>query len=510
MGTHDKGKENPWKIKAVERSELLKSLKKELSRQWARADKWRSKSLEQAAEIKSLTLQVNALSQNSPASTAHSLSKDVAIPGHKFNLSVMFLSVILYKYGLSFRGVSSVWAYLSFFFGVRFEQPSYGIVRVWVLKMGLFLLQNGGKSVSKSGDKWALIVDESYSLGKSSLLLVLAVPLSRLKKGHTVTMHDVQPVAIRSAETWKSDAIAVVLAEVAQKIEGTIEYVVSDRGPNLIGAYKLRTLPHVPDWAHYSANILEKCYGEQDDFKLFNTQMGVFKKKRKQSKYSQYSPPNLSVKIRFMNYIPFLEWANILLKNFKSVPIELVNELQFLQDISPFIAEMTDLFFTAKQIGVLLKTEGICSMTKTKVERIKEDLIKKYPDNPTICFFTKAIDEYFEVTMPIYSKYAQKEEKITPVFNTVIASSEIIESIFGKFKNRCLKDPKRGFSANALIIPLFCRDISPFDVFKAMVNISIKELEIWEEKNLTKKGYKSFRNLFNKQDKKRGNFKNAA
>lgn len=513
MGISNKGSENPWKIKAVERSLILKSLRKELVRQWERADKWRQKSLEQTAIIKELTLTINSLSSGVTSVCASSCAKDVSLSGYKFPLSVMWLSIILYVQGLSFRGVSDVWIYLSGFFGVKFPAPSYGTVRGWVLKLGLYLLQKGGKSVKKAGDvkeRWVLIVDESYSLGKSRLLVVLAIRLSQLKQGQPLSMRDVEPIEIRSGATWTGDQIAVVLGNATAKIEGTIDYVVSDRGGNLLNAYPKCNLLHVPDWAHYVSNILENIYAENDDFKCFNDKMGKFKKKRKQSQFSQYSPPTLSVKMRFMNYIPFLEWANIMLINFKKIPTELVEELGFLQELKPFIKELTDVFFLGHQIGVLLKKQGICPMTKQKVMEMTAILSKKYAKNPRVKTFVKAIDDYFETTMAIYFKCAKKEETIPPLYKPLIASSEIIESIFGKFKHRSLKDPKRGFSAIALIISLFCWKFSPFDVFKAMNTVSTKDVEKWEEQNLSKKGYKSFRNVFKKKNKKRGTFKKVA
>lgn len=517
MGISNKGSENPWKIKAVERSLVSKSLRKELVRQWERADKWRQKSLDQGAIIKELTLTIHSLSSAPTcvcaSSCASSCAKDVSLSGYKFPLSVMWLSIILYANGLSFRGVGAVWVFLRDFFCVKFPLPSYGSVRVWVLKLGLYLLQKGGKSVKKGrvlGERWALIVDESYSLGKSRLLVVLAIRLSSLKQEQPLSMADVEPIEICSSATWTGDQIAVVLGKAAAKIEGTIDYVVSDRGGNLLNAYPKCQLLHIPDWAHYASNILENIYAENDDFKLFNDKMGTFKKKRKQSQFSQYSPPTLSVKMRFMNYIPFLEWANIMLINFKELPPEIVDELGFLQELKPFIKELTDVFFLGQQIGILLKKKGISPITKQETKDMTALLSKKYAKNIRVMTLIKAIDDYFVTTIDVYVKCAQKQGPISPLCQPIIASSEIIESIFGKFKHRSLKDPKRGFSAIALIIPLFCWKFSPFDVFKAMNTISTKDIEKWEEQNLTKKGYKSFRNVFKKKTKKRGTLSKAA
>jgi hypothetical protein len=527
MGTANKGTENPWKDKAVARSKKIKILNKEIVRHSTRASSWRSKSLEQgkllrsqAQIINSMTLHINELSEElltvGRRDVAQQSGQKIHMRGYKYPLMVIWLCLILYRGGLSLRGTCSVLEFIRDFLGIKFKIPSYGTVRTWVYKQGLYMLKKGGEigDVSKkSGEKWVLIVDESYSLGKSRLLLVLALRLSSLKAGQRITISDCQPIEIRSSETWKGDEVAAVLNDAAEKINGEIAYVVSDRGNNLVNAYQAVGLLHVPDWSHYVANILENIYVQNDDFKLFNELMGKFKKKRKQSIFSDYSPPTLSVKMRFMNYIPFLEWANIMLDNFKNIPFELVAELQFLQKLEPFITEMTDLFYKGDAIGLLLKTNGICPQTQKETMAIKDALLKKYPNNPRVTCFAEGINVYFDTTMPIYTQYVGENENITPIFNKIIASSEVIESIFGKFKHRCLKDPKRGFSAIVLLIPLFCRQFSPFDVFKAMSSISCTELDLWQDKNLTKKGYSSFRNVFKKfqkKVKKGGGFAQAA
>jgi hypothetical protein len=474
-----------------------------LSRQSQRAEKWREKSLLQSEEIRKLNIKVSDLTQNAPKPHAHQLPKDVNLAGFKFNLSIVWLSIILYKGGLSYRAISSMWVFLSGFFGVSFAIPSYGTVRTWVLKHGLYLLKKGGKSLRKGGEKWVFIIDESYSLGKSRLLVILAIRVSSLKSGKALTLSDVHPIEIRSGATWKTEEVAEVLKSAIKKTEGAVQYVVADRGSNIVSACKACGLRNVPDWSHYIANILENIYAKNVDFIEYNDNVGKFKRKRKQSEFSQYSPPNLSVKIRFMNYIPFLEWSNIMLKNFKKLPSELTGELQFLKQHEILIGELTDLFFGGHKIGVILKSNGICQETKGAVMKIKGNILKKHPNNQRVLDFAKGIDEYFDMTMPIYRDCIQKNAKTPPDFNAILASSDIIESIFGKFKHRCLKDPKRGFSAITLLIPLFCWNFSPFDVFKAMKTISIEHLEQWEKKNLSKKGYKSFRNVFKGKNKKR-------
>jgi hypothetical protein len=473
---------------------LLKEMRRELKRQKERAFKWKTESISLRHEIISKDLIIKDLSEGFSSRKGLGTPKDMSIKGTIYPLSVIWLCVSLYHLGISYRKVCAVLVLIGLFTCLQIQVPSHVTVSNWVQRTGLYLLKIGGNLLKKETEKWCFIIDESYSLGKSRLLLILGVRLSCLsiKKGG-LRQEDVVPLVIRSQEHWKTEDVSTALAFAQKKIGGTLSYVVSDQGKNLVSSYKVNKIAHIPDWAHYSANILEKCYSGATDFKLFNDKMGVFKIKKQQSTNSQYVPPMMSVKIRFMNYLPFLDWANIMLINFQKLPELIAIDLHFLQELRPFIGEMTDLFYKANEIGLILKTNGINKKSHSDATEKLNSLKQKYPDNPRVNEFIAGVTQYFELTIPFY--IPEKEES-APNFDGVLASSEIIESIFGKLKHRCSKNPKKGFSSNSLLIPLFCKNFSPFDVYNAINTITMTELEIWKNDNLCNRKISSFRNAF--------------
>jgi hypothetical protein len=417
---------------------------------------------------------------------------------------IIYLSTLLYKSGLSSRGVVEVLGYIGDFMGVKLNKPSYGTVRIWVQKVGLYLLKIGGREGTKD-DKWSIIIDESYTLGKSRLMLVLGINLTRLETGRALKMTDVVPLVIRSRDSWLSEDVSDVLSMALKKVRGKVLYVTSDNGGNLVKAYGQKGISHVPDWSHYSANILENCYKSEADFKFFNEQMGNFKKKRKQSDYGRFTPPSLSMKVRFMNYIPFIEWANLMLKHFKHIPKPILPELQFLKENEKFVLEMTDLFYNANTIGIMLKNKGINQQTQKESIRTLNDLAKKYPDNSRVMKYCEGITSYFDQTIPVFITATS-----SPHFSkALIASSDVIESIFGKLKHRMPNDLKREFSLLTLIIPLFCRKITLSDVYSAMSTISIADLDQWKRANLKSAKVVFFRKAFDRPFKNGGK-KNCA
>ena len=490
---------NNWKDKAITRMKLLKSTKKELKRQKERADKWRVEALVLREQIRNKDLIINKLDSFSGSLVSDSAitptTERLKLKGYKYDIKLISLCINLYKCGLSLRSICSVLCFMGIYLGVKIKIPSYGIISVWVQKSGLHLLKTGAERFKNTAEQWSLIIDESYTLGKSRLLVILAVRLSKLQVGRLKTT-DVVPIVIKSQESWKSEDVTICINQAVLQFKGNIAYVTSDQGTNLVCSCKATNLAHLPDWSHTAANILENIYTKEPDFKEFNEKIGIFKRKRKQSIYTHYSPPNLSVKVRFMNYLPFLEWANIMIKNFKKIPIEIVPELMFLQTLKTSIQEMSELFYMADTIGKILKTEGISKITRTKVTTKIETLTKKYPNNQRVATFIDRINDYFTQTMPIYYDYIKRQDKDAPFFNGLVASSDVIECIFGKVKHRAPKNPKIGFSSSSLLIPLFCQDFSNEDIFDAMNNINCETLELWKTENICSRKYISFKNIF--------------
>jgi len=65
-------------------------------------------------------------------------------------------------------------------------------------------------------------------------------------------------------------------------------------------------------------------------------------------------------------------------------------------------------------------------------------------------------------------------------------SSDIIESLFGKFKHTIEKSPQNDMNHSILIIPLLCGKISEENFSNILNSVSQKELEEWKDKHIGK------------------------
>lgn len=488
--------EKKWKNKATERSKEIKELRKEIVRQKTRAEKWRSEVQYLRKKISDKSIGIKDLSNEKSLDIDIELGEKVGT--YQYKSKVIWLCVSLYKIGLSLRQVSAVIVLLGLFVGKNIKSPCPRTISIWVHKVGLGLLKQGQEAFTNSTEQWSLVIDESFSLGKSRLLVILAIRLSRLQSSR-LRSQDVVPIVVKSQERWQSKDINTCLSNACSEFQGQIAYVTSDCGANLLGTYKEKNLQHVPDWAHYGANLLSNIYEKAEYFLEFNDKMGAFKRKRKQSIYTHYVPPTLSVKVRFMNYIPFLEWATIMMENYEAIPKEIKEELLFLKTLETFIKEVRSLFYAVQDIGHLIKENGINLKTYAMANKKMDILLQEYPRNNNIRFFIKEVEAYFKKTLDIYFDYRDKQDENAPFFDGIIATSEILECLFGKLKHRSDKNPKRGFSANSLLIALFANDFNQYQTIQFISNIDCKSLENWKNDNIENRNYTSFRNVFKKK-----------
>ena len=75
--------------------------------------------------------------------------------------------------------------------------------------------------------------------------------------------------------------------------------------------------------------------------------------------------------------------------------------------------------------------------------------------------------------------YLELESSKVPDGEVLWANSNVIESIFGKYKNFIEKSPIQEISKLILTIPLCTIEITGQFIKNAMENISIKDVELW-------------------------------
>ncbi len=303
---------------------------------------------------------------------------------------------------------------------------------------------------------------------RSGFLAVVAVPESKQNLGRALNYKDLVPVILKSSESWKADEIA---AEIKAHINlDQILYVVSDNGNNLKSSYDKLELKHIEDVGHKFSWIIKEIYEKQTDFEEYTKQLSSMRAKLSMSKYSHIIPPNQRIVSRFMNLTPLFKWGNkmidILEKN--KLSKEEREKVEFVMDKKEFIQQTYGLLLQLNQIQKILKTEGFSIVSINKCRKLLKNNNFEKEQKVQIM-----INHYFEETL-------QKIEK----GKTILCSSDILESCFGKYKSVVKANKTVGITDLCLCISALLGENDFVGTKQAMCKIKTTQIKEWKDKNI--------------------------
>lgn len=381
--------------------------------------------------------------------------------------------------GVSFRSVSKVFIVLNISFNLNLRVPTHATVLSWVKKQGI---ANFRDKAFYDDQKWILIVDESIQFGNKKLLAVLAVPAIKQTLGRALTYKDLVPVILKASESWKASEIE---SEIRSCMDvGQVLYIVSDNGNNLKSSYSLLGIKHIEDVGHKFSWIIKETLEKQDDFEAYTKLLSGLRGKLSMSKYAHIVPPNQRIMSRFMNLSPLFKWGNRILKllDKKQLNESETEKVGFVNQFRELITQTNHLLCIINKVQKILKNEGFSRYTTSQclslLENISDERGKKV---------VAMIETYFEETL---QKMSDQE--------TVLCSSDIIESCFGKYKSIVKANKSVGITDLCLCISCLMSDGSIEQTKKAMGQINTKQIKDWNEKNIGETLYAKRNALFKK------------
>jgi uncharacterized protein YjgD (DUF1641 family) len=438
----DKNKENTWKSKAKARGIEIKRLKKRNKELTKSRDLWRNKHRSPSIEV--------------PTTESEGRKK---AKGHQFVLSIVLLVTELQKYGsMSLRGSRHCLASMLMYLGTTGRIPSHTSIRNWVCKSGYYRVQTS----SNGHGEQILYVDESIVFGSDKILLILGITRSSIPKDRSVKHSDIEVLYVGVNKEWQSEAIEAELETIRQK--RGVSYIVSDEGTNLRKAYKAGNFVHIEDCTHILANHLKRIYGQDVLFESFRKLIGQLRKKYYLSKEkSGYMPPSMRGKLRFANIFPCVNWAEKCLVKWDTLSPIIQKDLAFLKENEAFIQELVEIEKAFKGTCEILKNKGFGAQQKAEIEA-QLLLLKKTKNVQTL---SGNIDQYLD-------NLTQKSAQIKEPF--LLCCSDIIESYFGKFKQKINPNSKAGLTEFIFTIANFNKPFTQEELKNALEKVQIADL----------------------------------
>ena len=333
---------------------------------------------------------------------------------------------------VGFRGLESVFSTLKEWF-TSLATPVYGTIRQWISKLGLFKLERP----KVPSEAWFLVIDTSIQMGQQKFVLVLGVRQEQLTNGFCPTHAQMEPIVLRPLESCPGDIICDVLQEARTKV-GIPLAIVSDSAGELRRGVSLfceslaaEKVPEqgVPVHLHDISHRVDTCLKHELESDLtwnhFKKQATEVMQQVKLSPISHLAPPRQRAKARMHASHSLIHWGIKMIRYLESDADRLPPEQR--KKIA-WILEYRDVLKTYDCLVELCRTALNKVHEKGYYNTVAADFIAATASvcslNPRHLQFQKKVKSILE-----------EEGSKVPEGQHYLGSSEVIESVFGKFNS---------------------------------------------------------------------------
>ena len=359
------------------------------------------------------------------------------------------------------------------FDGLLGKTPCYNTIENWVKKCGLDTYEKAGESLQTIN--YAQIIDESMMIGSEKLLLTLGVPAQH--QGQPLTFNDINVLNIAVAQSWDGEKIGTQIKAASAKVGHDPLYIISDNAYVMTKGVRCSGIPNQRDISHSLGMFLERIYKNEADFKEYLKLMTEPKFRHNMKKIAYLLPPTQRAIARFINLSEWVKWSSKMLSSYHRLSEEERTVFSFVPMNASLIDELSQVIECVSTIESVCKTKGFSTQT---VKECKQAVKKHLFSGNT---------RMMELGKSIYT-FLNEEEKVITTNIVHNNSSDIIESLFGKYKARKSFNKLNGVTPFILFIPIYAKlrndpNSKMYDFKSALESKRMKQLEDWKKENLT-------------------------
>ena len=453
--------------------------------------------------------------------------------GHSFCIWQIQLSIKLFlKTSAGFRGVATSFSEMNRFINV--DTVSYGCIRQWVLRMGLGLLH---LPIEKRND-WIYIIDFSIQLGKERCLLILGVTKQTLlENGYALKHKQVRVLDIYVKEHFGGQGVYERLLKTRERT-GTPCQIVSDKGADVRKGIRLfsadnQDVVETYDVTHMLGNLIKHHLEKDPKWIDLQNDLNHIAKRVQQTELSFLRPIAMRKKARWLNIKQEIEWfVNLYHYQDKSdyslisdgckiadkddIFEHLKSKCKNITEQNKLQKELTNRIFTdTNSVKEWLKIKGLNTVEKFQTENAgklrfdeKFGILNKHrkyieelqqlsyiaesikntmcKEGMSLTSLQKIETLYDKITYPKVRDFFLKTNNSLQIEHSkcgiattpLLCCSDIIESIFGRFKMKA-KQSVGGIYQTVLSIVLFCNEITDELTNEILQKVKISDVEKW-------------------------------
>jgi hypothetical protein len=416
---------------------------------------------------------------------------DLSAPkGHRHTVLVIRLCLAWYLDAhVSLRGVTEVLLTLVSLLGglLPLSLPYHQTVRSWLLRCGLFLLR---RFVPRRTD-WVWVLDCTIRIGQNKCLLILGASLDDLQGcqdglGHQqVTVLDLH-VTAHCTGLDVNDR----LEGLAQRV-GVPRQIVRDHGSDLSKGVRLFQDAHPEvvdtyDVTHELASLVKAELEPDPRWAEFLRRCTSSLFQLQQSRGAFLTPPSPRSLSRYMNVDRHTDWAcrvlGLLDMQDKTSVASLLGmgeeeargwleeRLGWLRGFRQELGHYQRLLDCVAVASQEVKNHGLGRQT---AGRVFSQLAKEVLHDAGLADFLAQLRGYL-----------QEEGSKVPAGQSWLGTSDVIESLFGKYKWFGEKAPYAEVGASVLALPLLTVELTAELVREAMASVSVQDVRDWAAHNV--------------------------
>ena len=325
------------------------------------------------------------------------------------------------------------------------KMPHHTTVRCWVIRHGYYHIQ---KPIEKADD-WIAIGDLTIQLGKIKCLTILGVGMSNLEQrtDFTLTHKDVEILGLHATEKATGEFSCKAFIETRNRIGCDFLGMIIDQGADIKkgGRLLLEQCPNtklIHDIPHKLSLVLERVLKDDPMWASFIKNLLDTRRLIAQTELAAMMPPTQRSKARFMDIAYLIEWPRRILECKNKGRLDAIPEERYKKYfgwIEEFELPLRDWKYmegTLSMIKGVLREFGLSHDTYNYLKMIFQEFYSIDAKEELLIFTANAL------------RAVEEECNKLGDGQVLICSTEVIESVFGKFKE--MTSSSQGITGNIL------------------------------------------------------------
>jgi hypothetical protein len=357
--------------------------------------------------------------------------------------------------------------------GFDVRSASYYSVRLWLLRLGLYQLIRP----KTDAEDWMWIVDHTMQLGERKCLILVGIrqsawdPADRVLSHEDVELIDLVPV------TESNGQVVYEQLEAATAKTGVPRAIVSESGSDLhCGIDQFREAHPTTAWLydikHKTACLLKHALEADPAWASFTEKAHRFKQQVSLGPLAALAPPQQRSKARYMNLDVLVDWARrslSLLDRKKAMRTaglsvrEVEEKLGWLRTFALPLRRWREMLAVVEVAENYVRHQGI---HRQAAEELAPLLPK--PTTPAAKRLRKELLEFVAAE----GQQARENERL-------LGTSEVLESIIGKFKDVAGERGQHGLTGMVLAIGALVGKVAVTTVQAALTEITTPTVWNW-------------------------------